>query len=94
MTFNENKKLGQSDKFHVADVDGEKMLLNAQMRSGIHLDLAASLIWQLCDTTRTATEIVKEISDIYAGDPSFVPSDVTDALEKLVDLRALEYIDD
>lgn len=89
-----DKKLKQSDSFHVADIEGEQMLLNPATRSGVYLDLAASLIWRLCDGTRSAREITDEVAELYVEDESFDAGDVTETLARLHELKAIILVGD
>jgi pyrroloquinoline quinone biosynthesis protein D len=74
----------QAFGFFVEELDGENLLYRLGAHKAIHLNDSATLIWRLCDGTRTVQQIVDLLKDQYPESESAVASDVAEAIELLV----------
>jgi Coenzyme PQQ synthesis protein D (PqqD) len=72
------------------EIDGEAVLLDNETGSLHVLNSTGAAIWLALDGTRTTDEIVSELSEAAAADPSRVRVDVKEFLRSLVDHGLLE----
>lgn len=75
--------LKQSSKFYAVEVDGARLLYRPSGQKALHLDQTASVVWQLCDGTRTADAVIEEVASLYPEDRETVARDVMDTIEML-----------
>ena len=75
--------LKQSSKFYMVEVDGDRLLYRPTGQKALHLDKTASVVWQLCDGTRTADAVVEEVASLYPDERETVARDVMDTIEML-----------
>jgi len=68
----------QAQKF-----DSEVVVYCQQRKKAIYLNETASLVWQLCDRTRTVADIVELISQNYPEQAEEVRGNVFEAIESL-----------
>ena len=68
----------QAQKF-----DGEVVVYCQQRKKAIYLNETASIIWELCDRTRTVADIVDLISQNYPEQAEEVRANVVQAIESL-----------
>jgi hypothetical protein len=59
------------------------VLLNAETGQYYTLELVGARIWELCDGTRTANDIVVAISREYEADETIVRGDTAELLSEL-----------
>ena len=64
-------------------VDGETVLLDLDSGMYFGLNDVGARIWELCDGTRTVSEIVASISDEYDAPEEVIRSDVQELLGTL-----------
>ena len=74
----------QAFGFFVEELDGENLLYRLGAHKAIHLNDSATLIWRLCDGTRTVQEISDLLKGQYPGSENAVASDVAEAIGLLV----------
>jgi pyrroloquinoline quinone biosynthesis protein D len=74
----------QAFGFFVEELDGENLLYRLGAHKAIHLNDSATLIWRLCDGTRTVQQISDLLKGQYPGSENAVASDVAEAIELLV----------
>jgi hypothetical protein len=67
----------------MVEVDGANLLHKPSGQKSLHLDQSASVVWKLCDGTRTAQQVVDELSSFYPDQRETVASDVEKTLEVL-----------
>jgi len=79
----------QAFGFFVEEMDGENLLYRLGAHKAIHLNETATLIWKLCDGTRTIADIVVLLKGEYPGSEQAVETDVREAVELLVQEGAL-----
>jgi pyrroloquinoline quinone biosynthesis protein D len=79
----------QAFGFFIEEMDGENLLYRLGSHKAIHLNDTASVIWKLCDGSRTVQEIIDVLKGEYPGSESAVESDVREAIELLVGEGAL-----
>lgn len=79
----------QAFGFVAEDMDGETLLYRLGAHKAIHLNETASLIWRLCDGTRSVQAIVDELRNVFPGSETDVSADTQEALSLLVGEGAL-----
>ncbi|MCP4314934.1 MAG: PqqD family protein [Hyphomicrobiales bacterium] len=83
MSSNSDLFLKQSTRFYEVEVDGAKLLYRPTGQKALHLDQAATVVWQLCDGTRTAEAVVEEVASLYPEERETVARDVRETIEML-----------
>lgn len=79
----------QAFGFFIEEMDGEQLLYRLGAHKAIHLNDTASVIWKLCDGSRTVQEIIDLLKVQYPSAESAVETDVEEAIELLVREGAL-----
>jgi len=79
----------QAFGFFVEEMEGENLLYRLGAHKAIHLNDSATVIWKLCDGSRTIQEIVDLLAQRYPGMEDAVAADVREAVELLVSEGAL-----
>ena len=67
----------------VLELDDELVVYDAAQRSLHHLNATATLVWRLCDGTRSVAVIVATIAEMAAIDVELVRADVVDLIAGL-----------
>ncbi len=71
-------------------VEDETVIYDPKNHNVHHLNPVAGVIWDLCDGSHTAKEIVEEIVDVLEADQSQVEGDVTKTIEEFQSKGLLE----
>lgn len=79
----------QAAGYFVEEIDGEKLLYRLGGHKAIHLNDSATVIWTLCDGTRTAQDIIDLLKSEYPGSEAAIAADVREAIELLLSEGAL-----
>ncbi len=74
--------------FLVQELDDEVILYHPEQPRALCLNVAASLIWGLCDGATTVAEIVKLLQDAFPDVPDIGP-DVREALERFSEYASI-----
>ena len=75
--------------YETADLDGEYMIYHSAEGRAVYLNETASLIWKLCDGTRSLAAIEELLGEAYP-DASALSADVDSALHTLLEQGVLE----
>jgi len=67
----------------VLELDDELIVYDAAERSLHHLNATATLVWKLCDGTRSVAVIIATIAETAAVDVELVEADVVDLIAGL-----------
>jgi coenzyme PQQ biosynthesis protein PqqD len=81
--------LKHSFGYFVEEMDGECLLYRLGAHKAIHLNETASLIWKLCDGTRSMQDIVAFLGQEYPDSRDDLSTDVREAVEMLIREGAL-----
>jgi len=79
----------QAFGFFVEEMEGENLLYRLGAHKAIHLNDSATVIWKLCDGSRSIQDIVELLEKEYPGSEAAVAADVREAIELLVGEGAL-----
>jgi len=85
-----NLKLSQSEDYFVEVIEGEWLLFKPDSQKAIYLDETASVIWQMCDGSRDAEQLAKEIASHYPDSEEDVITDIFTTLDVLDEHGALK----
>jgi hypothetical protein len=78
------------DGFQIETLEGEIVLLHPTRNLIIHGNQTGTLIWQLCDGTRTLDEIVEILSAAYPEARAEIQVNVPAIIQTLVSRGALK----
>ena len=79
----------QAFGFFVEEMDGENLLYRLGAHKAIHLNESATVIWKLCDGSRTIQDIINVLKGEYPDSEAAVETDVAEAIELLMREGAL-----
>ncbi|MEM8750557.1 MAG: PqqD family protein [Pseudomonadota bacterium] len=85
-------KLVQSKDYFIEAIEGEWLLFKPRAQKAIYLDESASIIWQMCDGSRSADELAQEIASNYGDEKDTVIADVHATLAVLQEHGALKGV--
>jgi Coenzyme PQQ synthesis protein D (PqqD) len=77
--------------FIFEEMDEESLLYHEGLKKTIYLNETATIIWKLCDSTRTVQDIIDLLNQGYADSGESLDADVTDAIATLAAEGALRF---
>ncbi len=77
--------------YRLEKMDDEFLLFDPAQTKILYCNETASLIWQLCDGTRTAQEIITTLSEAYPDAADVIARDVGATLKQFLEHGAIEY---
>jgi len=81
--LNLDAQLEQNKRFFKTEMNKEVLLYRPNSQQAIRLDNLATIVYRMCDGTRSANQIADEISALYADDAEHALSDVRDVIHTL-----------
>lgn len=75
----------QNPHFSSEVSDHEIILYSVQGNRFLHLNPTAALVWEMCDGTRSAAELIASLKDIFPDNSDALAADVEETLQALVD---------
>ncbi len=79
-----------NSRFNFVQVGDESLLYDNDTHDVIHVDGPGSIIWALCDGTRTIEQIIELIANAYPDSRDAVAIDVQETITRLVEQSALK----
>lgn len=76
-------------EFSLEEIDDELLLYHPAKTKAVYLNETAALVWQLCDSKRSVSEIVSLLEENYPESDS-IKNDVEATLQQLADNGAVE----
>lgn len=76
--------------YRLEELDGEMLLYHPAETKTIYLNETASLIWSLCDGTRTVADIAKLLEESFPETGAHVIDDVAATIDRFADDGAVE----
>jgi Coenzyme PQQ synthesis protein D (PqqD) len=73
------------------EMDGEGLVYRAAAKQGIYLSETATVVWKLCDGTRTVDEIIDFFVATYPDAADAVRTDVSETIDELIRAGALKF---
>jgi hypothetical protein len=77
----------------VEEMDGESLIYQRTTKQGVYLNETATVIWRLCDGTRSADAIIGALAELYPDVASDIASDVRAPIDRLIELGTIKVID-
>jgi pyrroloquinoline quinone biosynthesis protein D len=77
----------------IEEIDHESLIYRRPTKAAIYLNETATVIWKLCDGTRTVQEIIAILADTFPDAAEDVRADVRQTIDELVGAGALELGD-
>lgn len=77
-------------QYAVEWMDNESLIYGSTSKLAIYLNETATMIWKLCDGTRTVKQIVDLLSNSFPEATSDVKADVKETIDELVRKGALQ----
>lgn len=68
---------------------GGQVLVELDAATGVQLNATAALIWEICDGSRTETELLAELSERFKASAGSLQKDLRKALDELVTVGAI-----
>ena len=78
------------ERYTVEWMDNESLIYRSPSKMAIYLNETATVIWKLCDGTRTVKEIIDLLVDAFPEAASDVRADVKETIDELVRNGALQ----
>jgi hypothetical protein len=75
------------------EMEGESLIYQRATKQGIYLNETATVIWRLCDGTRSIDAIIGALAELYPDVASDIASDVRATIDRLVELGAVKFVD-
>lgn len=73
-------------------IDNEITVYHPALTTSLYLNKTGALIWALCDGSRSVTEIIATLGELYPESREQIARDVTDLVTTLVDRDIAELI--
>ena len=84
-----DRRFAKNPNLFVEDMDEEMVLYEAGSHRAIYLNETATLVWRLCDGTRTVQELIEMLAENYPDARADLPRDIESAVEMLLREGAL-----
>ena len=78
--------------YKLEEVDGELLLYHPGSTKILYCNETASLIWQLCDGTRSGEEIKVTLRETFPEAADSIAGDVEETLKKFLEHDALKLV--
>jgi pyrroloquinoline quinone biosynthesis protein D len=78
------------ERYTVEWMDNESLIYRSPSKMAIYLNETATVIWKLCDGTRTVKEIIDLLVEAFPDAASDVRADVKETIDELVRDGALQ----
>ncbi len=78
--------------YRLEQLDDEMVLYHPEETKILYFNQTASLIWQLCDGERTASEMIRLLSDAYPESAAAIAGDVQTTLEQFEKWGCIEHL--
>ena len=87
-----NKTVRLQPDYLLERIDNEITVYHPTLTTSFFLNETGALIWALCDGTRSVTEIIRTLGDIYPESREQIATDVTDLVTALVTRDIAELV--
>jgi hypothetical protein len=91
MTTIETRKPRQKPDYRLERLDSEILLYHPAKTKALHLNETASMIWTLCDGTRTTTQIIALLKEGFPEQAGVIPDEVESSLRLFAEHDAIEF---
>jgi hypothetical protein len=80
-----NKKIVIEPGFLLERIDNEIAVYHPTKTLSVYLNESGALIWELCDGSRSAAEIIALLTELYPDSSGEIPAQVEDLVRQLLD---------
>jgi hypothetical protein len=80
----------QKTGFHLERMENELLLYHPSETRILYFNQTASLVWELCDGSRSTQAIVDLLCQAYPEAAGQIPADVIDTLQKFIEFGCVE----
>jgi hypothetical protein len=87
-----SNKPRRMSEYRLEKMDEEFLLFDPAQTKILYCNETASLIWQLCDGTRTTQQVIATLSDAYPDAANVIANDVDATLKLFLENGAIEYV--
>jgi pyrroloquinoline quinone biosynthesis protein D len=77
----------------IEEIDHESLIYRRPTKAAIYLNETATVIWKLCDGTRTVQEVIAILAESFPDAGQDIAADVKETIDELVLAGALELGD-
>lgn len=77
-------------EFSLEEIDDELLLYHPAKTKAVYLNETAALVWQLCDSKRSISEIIQLLEENYPDSDHDIQADVENTLHQLASNGAVE----
>lgn len=77
-------------RFVIEEIDHESLIYRRPTKAAIYLNETATVIWKLCDGSRTVEEIIAILVESFPDAAGDIAADVRETIDELVRSGALE----
>lgn len=78
-----------AEGFELEEIDGEILLYSPSATRSVYLNTTASLIWRLCDGSRSVGDIVTQLEQAFPEAKDRITDDVTRSIQLFLDNEAM-----
>ena len=87
-----SRKPRQKPDYRLAKLDNEILLYHPGRTTVLYLNETASLIWKLCDGSRTTVEITEILEEAFPEQTGQIGDEVKATLRTFVEQDAMEFV--
>ena len=80
-------------RYLIEEIDDECLIYRMPIKTAIYLNDTATVIWRLCDGTRTARQIATILAEAYPDQAETILGDVQTTIDELIKAQALQLVD-
>lgn len=81
------------ERYVVEDIDNESLIYRQASKSAVYLNETATVIWKLCDGTRSAREITAVLAEAFPEEAQAIAADVAATIDELIKVGALKLVE-
>ena len=80
-------------RYLIEEIDNECLIYRMPVKAAVYLNETATVIWRLCDGTRTARQIATILAEAYPEQAETILGDVQTTIDELIKAQALQLGD-
>ncbi len=80
-----NKLVHLQKDYLLERIDGEITVYHPTLTTAVYLNETGALIWELCDGSRTVSEIIDILSELYPESRNQIAGDVKEIIAQLIE---------
>ena len=76
-------------RYLIEEIDNECLIYRMPVKAAVYLNETATVIWRLCDGTRTAQEIATVLAEAFPDAAESIAADVQATIDELIKIGTL-----